>query len=118
MRKKPSNDTLPSNFESFNQFESTAIPQLFISPTDEEFDNFLEQNVVAATAISSHINNKDKESNKPTSSTSTTNHKKRGRKPLSDEVKLQRAEEKLATQAERAEEKLAKNQTKKQRKNI
>ena len=81
--------------------ESTfATPVLFISPTEEEYNQILAQNSTAAT-IASHIN----EANIPSTSSNATQNK-RSRKPLSEEVKLQRAEDKV-------QEKIAKKNAKK-----
>ena len=85
-------------------FESTsATPVLFISPTEEEYNQILAQNSAAST-IASHIN----EANNIPSTSSNATQNKRGRKPLSEEVKLQRAEDKV-------QEKIAKKNAKKQK---
>ena len=98
-------DSLSSNLESFIMLESTsATPVLFISPTEEEFNQILGQNSTAAT-IASHIN----EASIPSTSTNATQNK-RGRRPLSEEVKLQRTEDKV-------QEKIAKKIAKKHKKN-
>ena len=109
-------DTLPSNLESFNRFESTEVESLFISPTDAELDAFISSNNANATAISSHINATASNTfTNPTNNllnfvtTSTNIPKKRGRKPLSNEVLLQRAEH----DKNKALEKLANRQSKK-----
>ena len=97
-------DSLSSNLESFNMFESTsATPVLFISPTEEEYNQILAQNSAAST-IASHIN----EANNIPSTSSNATQNKRGRKPLSEEVKLQRAEDKV-------QENIAKKNAKKQK---
>ena len=74
-----------------------------LNPTEEEYKHILAQNS-AASAIASHIN----EANTIPSTSSNATKNKRGRKPLSEEVKLQRAEDKV-------QEKIAKKNAKKQK---